>query len=248
MSILRLILLLLLSAAAAAAGCQTAPKAGLSQAIADYEAQRFAAAHQGAVDSMRSATGIEREQAAYVAGLSAFQLGRMDEAELRLQAAVNSSDKRTAANAKVMLGQIRLSQGRHAEAATMFETAAPNLDGEDARQATRFATRSHQLAGNTAAASRLQASSGSGGGTGSGFTLQVGAFQERQRADSAASAAGDLSRREGLGQVSVVPRIDSRGRLLYVVQLGHFMTRMAAEQARERIGKREYIVSPISSP
>jgi hypothetical protein len=240
-------------------GCESVPKSGsLDDALADYYGGRFALAHQRAVEAMRGASGSEREQAAYIAGLSAFQKGDLDEAELRLHFASRSSDARTAASAKTMLGQMRLARQQPREAASLFEEAAAGgLAPADAREAARYASIAHQRAGNDAQAERWHAhtrttgtgaahtmlAAGEAGRPGGGFTIQVGAFHGRPRAALAAEDATSLARQHGLSQARIIERSDSRGHTLYVVQLGSFATRTAAEQARTRIGRQEFIVA-----
>jgi hypothetical protein len=255
----RLPLLLTMIVASLALGCESAPRAvTLEKALAEYNAGRFDAAHEQAVDVMRGTSGAEREQAAYLAGLSAYRRGDLDEAELRLSAAVNASDAHTAASAKAMLGQVRLARGRPAEAAALFEDSARGLEGEDSRQASRLAAAAHERAGNQEAADRLHQSTGRSAVFAShstaphayagSFAIQVGAYQDRKRAEQAAADASAIGHREGLGAAWIVPKADARGRMLYHVQFGSFATHTAAANARRRIGRQEFIVSTLLRP
>jgi septal ring-binding cell division protein DamX len=79
-----------------------------------------------------------------------------------------------------------------------------------------------------------------------GFALQVGAFTDKKRAQQAASEAEPLAKKDGLGPVRVIPRRDDRGKSLYLVQFGFFTSRDAASAARTRLGRLEYIVTPVS--
>ncbi len=239
-----LLLLLLAFAALPLTGCESTPRAngGLSQAVHDYESGRYTVAHRRAVESMRGASGVERDKAAYVAGMSAHRFGDKSEADLRFNAAINSQDPIIAGRAKAMLGQIRMDQGRPREAVTLFEEAARQLDGTDAMQARQYA----RLARNEAGITRNDDNSNPLP-PGSGFALQIGAFQNRRHADRAAEQARDLAHRDGLGTVRIVPRIDQRGRELYVVQLGEFGSRDEASRVRQRVGRLDYIVAPLAS-
>jgi cell division protein FtsN len=256
-------------------GCESAPKAGgMNQALADYNAQKFTQAHERAVAIQEKATRPgEREDAAYVAGLSAYQLGQTDEAERRLLVASRSANPQTSAKAKAMLGQIRLDQRRPREAAKYLTDAAPILTGEDASKAAYNASVAYQQAGNQTESKEWLARSGgrptlaaapptstpvtvasnasvrttrpaASGNSATGFTLQVGAFKEKSRAHQAAADAQKLARRDGLGSVKIISRRDERGSMLYVVQFGWFPTRESATAARAKLGRLEYIVAP----
>lgn len=233
------------------AGCNDKPQASslLGQALQDYEAERYTLAHQRAVEVMNGAPTREREQATYLAGLSAYHYGDIDEAERHFATVIDSVDLRLAGGAQAMLGQIRLDQHRAGDAARLFESAYRKLNGEDGRQAARYAAIAHQQAGNSLAAQRW---SDIGHGYASlesprGFALQVGAFREHRRAVSAARNAETISTINGHGPVHVVPTKDQRGRELYLVQFGRFETRNAASEARTRLGHLEFIVTPLAS-
>ena len=84
-------------------GCGAPPSmTGLKQALADYNAQRYAQAHEKAADVAAEAPAGARAQAAYLAGLSAYQLHELPEAEKHLIIAAASSDAQTAARELVM--------------------------------------------------------------------------------------------------------------------------------------------------
>lgn len=226
------------------AGCGPQRSVLLGQAVSAYNAQQYTKAHHLAVSATRTAAGIEREQAAYLAGLSAYQLGNLDEAELRLTVATRSSDKQTAASAKAMLGQVRLDQNRPHEAAALFDQAAQQLAGNDAAQARRYAA----IARNQP----LHASGLSGAGRGSVdsnlYAIQVGAFSQWQRANEAASRAERIANRLGLGPVDVISSTDAQGQPLYLVQFGRFASRDAAIQMRTQLGQMDYHIIHRAMP
>ena len=150
--------LLLSMLLASLAGCESTPRAGdLDQALSDYEAGRYALAHSRATEAISGATGSDRQNAAYLAGLSAYRLGKLDEAERRLMTASQSTDSATKANAHAMLGLIRMDQRRPREAAGFFTSASAGLKGEDARQAARFAADAYEQAGDARSAQHWSA-------------------------------------------------------------------------------------------
>ncbi len=170
----------------AMAGCESTPKAsaGLAGALSEYDAGRYDAAHTKAVAAMQGATGADREQAAYVAGLSAYRKRDYIEAEHRLTTAAASSDRTVSGRAKAALGLVCLAQNRPATGAVHLAEAARVLDGPDASEAAFRAGVAYQLAGDESAAQRqfayarsVESSSGvsggrasTGGGGGSGGT------------------------------------------------------------------------------
>jgi len=212
----------------------------------EYEAGRYDAAHAAAVEAMRTASGEARESAAYIAGVSAFQLERFSEAETRLLTAERSSDREVRGKATATLGLIRLRQGRPADAAAHFEEASRLLDGAEASEAAYRAALAHQQAGNPAAAQAyLDRTTGSAAQLGpGGFAIQVGAFQEYENARTAADGAERIARNHRLGEVRIVPRPEPGGVILYIVQFGRFNSRDAAERMRDVLGRSRWIVAP----
>lgn len=261
--------------AASAAGCKSGSPGSsgggsLQQAVNDFNARRYARAQERAeAIASKSKPGV-REDAAYVAGLSAYELGQTEEAERHFVSAARSANAQTAARAKAMLGQVRLDQNRPQEAANLLAEAARAMDGADSERAARNAAIAYQRAGDEASAKKWASAAGAGtparhspgstagmpasgksirrGSAGSnadsgGFTLQVGAFREKSRAERAANEAKKLAERDGLGEVQIVPRRDERGKLMFVVQFGSFGTRAAAAAARAKLGRLDYIVA-----
>jgi len=239
-------------AALALTGC-AAPGGGsvtLDGALGDYRAQRFSRAMEQAERVSAGSDGTLRGRAEYLAGLSAYKLGNHDEARRRLTTAVATLDGEDAARARAALGIVELARDRPVAAAEDFAAAWPGLTGEDARQAAVFAVHAYEQAGNAVAAAEWARRSPydrrGPSAPGSGFTIQVGAFRERLRAERAAVDAARLTHEMGLAPVRIVTRPDQRGGVLYVVQLGYFGTRTEASDVRQRVGKLQYIVAPRS--
>ncbi len=237
----------------ALAGC-TATQPGrvtLESALGDYHAQRFSRAQEQADAVSVGRDGTLRGRAEYLAGLSAYKLGNHDEAGRRLTAAVATLHGEEAAKARAAMGLLELARNRPAPAAEDFAAAWPGLAGEDARQAALFAAHAYEQAGDEAAAaewtrSRPRPDQRSPSTPGSGFTIQVGAFRERLRAERAAVDAARITHDMGLAPVRIVTRNNGHGGVLYVVQMGSFGTRTEASTVRQRVGKLQYIVAARS--
>lgn len=248
--------LMLCCLVATPAGCaSTSGTTSLDGALRSYRSGRYAEAHQAAAGIARDTTAQDRHAAAYVAGLSAYQLGRLHEAEHQFRTARAATDEQTAGRATVMLGMISTSHERPSQAAEFFIEAYPKLSGGEARQAASRAASACAESGDETRATHWQsiaARTAEGGvpvvaipearPTGQ-FTLQVGAFRERSRAASAARSAEDQARAAGLGTVRILGP-EQVGGSMYLVQLGRFSTRSEAAAVRAQLGRLEYIVVP----
>ncbi|MEE9130969.1 MAG: SPOR domain-containing protein [Phycisphaerales bacterium] len=256
----RVVLLCVLTAGSVA-GCKSTPPArSLKSALADYEAKRYRLAEHHAAAIARQTRGLMRDKAAYLAGLSAYQLGDLYEAQRQLATAVKSSDRTTAGRAKAVLGLVRVGQHRPHDAAVLLAEASGALTGENSRQAAYQAALAHQEAGDETSAGtwfRIAAAGQTTGqralGINSGaragrFSLQAGAFRRRQHADNAARRVADVAQQHGLGGIRVIESRDERGRSLYFVQFGRFESRSAASSARRLIGRLDVIVVPSIHP
>jgi tetratricopeptide (TPR) repeat protein len=232
-----------------AVGCGAPHHTGLEQSLTDYRAGRFALAHERASDIARTSTGPIREQAAYVAGLSAYRLGDLEDAARRLEEAAASPLPATAAPARATLALVRLEEDRAAEAAALLREAAADLSGADREQAERYARAAARRAwslertrGSMIHPSSSPSSPPAIAAPVDTFALQVGAFKSRRRAEGAAATARKTADRAGLGPVEIVTRASPPGSTLHVVRFGRFATRAGAADVRARLGLTEYIV------
>ncbi|MHC5114184.1 MAG: SPOR domain-containing protein [Planctomycetota bacterium] len=226
----------LLTIAALGLGCESTPHASPASMRADYDAGRYEQAHEQGVELARRSRGTARDEAQYVAGLSAYRTGDLYDAELRLASAARSEDPATAAHAKASLGLVLLDRDRPREAAAVLREAAADLDGEDRARALRFANDARRRAD----AAGLPAAGAPA------FTLQVGAFRERRRARRAADDASRRAADAGLATARIIER-DARGGSLYLVQVGTFGSRREAARARGQLGRLDYIVAAVGN-
>jgi tetratricopeptide (TPR) repeat protein len=130
-----------LGAVLAAAGCGTPPStASIDRAIAEYEAGRFAASLASAEQAAsRGGDALVRDEAAYLAGMSAYRLGRDVEARRWLSASATSSDAWLAGQSLVTLGSVELRGGDATAAARAFVRAAERLPDADESAKARTA-------------------------------------------------------------------------------------------------------------
>jgi tetratricopeptide (TPR) repeat protein len=249
------------------AGCGGASGDQLGDALSAYEGgeyqQSLTLASQANEDARTTKDSLE---SAYIAGMSAFRLGRHEEAVGWLEAPARSDDRWMAGQASVTLGSSLLELRRTNEAARSFVRAAERLDGEEARKARLAAANAYRELGDRRASDeqfRLAnvtppssggASSGSGSGSGSGgtsgrpaasgspasdvgpFVLQAGAFKDRSKADKRAAEIRAAATRAGLGEPKILSKTGPDGGTLHVVQFGRFPDRRSADASLGRLG------------
>ncbi len=240
------------------AACKSTPRtAELDQALSDYQAKRYAMAQKRAARVQRSLRGAPGGDAAYLAGLCAYQLGDLGQAEQWLTTASRSSHPPTVGKAKAALGLVLMDQHRPREAAGRLKEAAGVLAGEDARLAAYHAAMAYQQAGEEASADRwFKVAGGDAGTAGTDtasrpilfFTLQAGAFRHRRHAERIAGDVSAIAMHHGLSAARIVPSRDQRGQTLYLVQFGRFRSRSAAAAARSDLGELQYIVALLTTP
>jgi len=245
-------------------GIQMAKSPELATAVGDYREGRYAEAYDRSKTLARTASSPLREQAAWVAGLAAYQRQMYDDAELQFMASGRSQDPRLVVDSKIMVGDVRVKQNRWSEAAQCYRDAAAGLSGEErsrvlgyAEVASSYAT--DRAAGQVGGGSAVGTSAGSSGTSiggaaptpatgraGTAFALQAGAFQSEANARRRASELATQSREAGLGDPRVVRTRDASGRDFWTVQLGRFDTRQGAEQAKARLAATNVIITSVS--
>ena len=129
-------------AIASATACQSAQPDRLDGAITSYEAKNWKQSLEQSIVVQNDSSGIVRDQAAFLAGLSAYQLGNYSEAQTRFQISEQSMDAQTAGDSKVMLGDLMVHQKRYGDAANYYDAAADKLSGNASRRAKDLAAAS----------------------------------------------------------------------------------------------------------
>ena len=127
---------LLLPLLLAAAGCETQQTASLDDAVRAYDAKRYAESLRIAkeVQSGSQDTGV-RQQAAYVAGQSATELNKRDEARDSFAIAARSADPVVAGRALAGQAALAVEDKRWSDAAGAYAAAAAKLTGGEAELA-----------------------------------------------------------------------------------------------------------------
>jgi hypothetical protein len=132
-----------------------APKVGqqITKAQESYDAGRYDEAYKEAVaaydssasdvksgdDGASSAKNDDAARAAYLAGLSAYQLENYNDSERYLEAALGAGEGELAGRAQAQLGAVALKEKRYVDAAEAYEGAAKLLSGDEADKARQRA-------------------------------------------------------------------------------------------------------------
>jgi cell division protein FtsN len=271
----RLALVVASLAVAPLVGCATGDtRAQLDRSVAAYDKDDFATARKEAEAAAESATTTkDADDAAYMAGMSAFRQGDYTDAVRWLTEASRASNEWTAGQAGVMLGNAQLKLSKPRDAAKSFASAAQKLSGDDARKARIAAANAYKEAGDSRAADEqfrlanvpttVVVDAGSGtppappagtrpdkgaASSASGpFVLQAGAFRDRSKAASRANELRVAAVRAGLGEPRIATKRGGDGGTLYVVQMGGFPDRRSADGAAAKLGQSGVVVINAST-
>jgi predicted negative regulator of RcsB-dependent stress response len=221
-----------------------------------FESGRYALAYDQASKASQEGSGFKRDQAALTAGLAAHALNRNADAERFLTPLTKNSDAKIAAEASATMGLICAETNRHEQATDLLTTAGRSLEGDQAARAFMYAGDSFRSLGKTTEARGMwslaqtkvtndaslrvmigdrlsnsnKPSSQPKPATASGqFTVQVGAFSNFTNAQK------QVSRFKAYGNPRVVETTRA-GKKLFVVRVGTYPTRQAAERVAKNIG------------
>lgn len=247
------------------------PGAQIDDALTAYEGGKYSESLSLAEQASKDATTTEdSDQAAYIAGMSAFRLGQYGDAITWLTSPARSSDRWMAGQAGVTLGSSYLKVGKRNDAARAFAKAAGSLDGDEAKKAHLAAANAYRELGDTRLANEEYrranvpvpppatasapvvapaptvptATTPERGGA---FVLQAGAFKDKTKAQRRADEIRPKAAQAGLGAPTVVGKRHQDGSTLYVVQLGAFPDRRGADAALTKLGVSGVVVGRPAS-
>ncbi len=224
-----------------------------------YKQSDYATAYREAEKIVRRSSGRVAEEAAYMAGMSAYHLQESTKALEFLRIASASRDRTVAGRAMAQAGLIHHEKGHHGTAARLLQDAIRRLDGEDRARACLLAAAAQQKLGRwaQAAANLRQARQYSHDQavhrqveehlSYGAYTIQLGAFTVEQNARRAAHAVTDRARATQIGMPRMVSAVDSSGRRLILVQVGRFNDHTAARNARSRLATAGDIVPLVTN-
>lgn len=242
-----LTLLMTFSLTSLLGGCATGPQA-MQPIYQSYDQGNYAQAYRQADELLGSVQGLTADHAAYMAGLSALQLGDLAKAEDHLSQAISSEDESLGADARASLGLVYYRQCRYGLSRDALLSAGKNLSGQEQANAYFHAARAQQNLGdwngarvNLTLARQISNDSvfkqkATDQIAATGFTLQLGAFVNPANARQLQGKALQRPQAQKLSppQIVMVPTI--KGRHLYAVQIGQFSSYDNAAQARAALG------------
>lgn len=247
-----LLILWLLQAAGCAGPGRSASPAGsatIESITADYDAGRFQQAYTDAVTLSRRGDLATRDQASYLAGVSAYRMQQYASADRYLSPLVHSRDPEVAGRAAGTLGLADMERANFRDAATHFKQAADRLRGQEKAEAAYRAGLAYREA-NLAGQARVQFLIARGASNdaafqakvdrelrSNGFTLQLGVFAGRSNAETAVDSFSRTPAAGQLGPASIMTGKGDRGETLYYVHVGIFNSFSAALRARDSINQ-----------
>ncbi len=222
----------------------------LAQANADYQAGHYSSAYQSATNAYNEhhTNSQIHKQAGYLAGLSAYQLRKYDDAQKYLRPLRVDTNPNIAGNASATLGLIARENNRPAEAVILFKNAYRKLSDQDQAEAAYQAGLAYRKLGQTAQARQqfLLARAASHDSKfrsqvdqyiqDTGWTVQLGAFTSITNAQKRLAEYDTMPARRSLGSAHILQQSNTTaGTTLYLVRVGNFMDYNLAAQARSKI-------------
>lgn len=228
--------------------------ASIEQITAMYEAGDYEAAYEAGrlvgFDTYRD----DRFEAAYIAGLSAQALDKLPEAEQMLRRAALSQEMSLKVDAAYALGLVYSQQERYEQAKERLFFAAERLTGEKQAQAYYYAGIAQQKLGEWSQArttlvlarnkttdpplrsllsDQIQVT---------GWTLQLGAFTDRNRARVLAQSVAATASNMRLGLPTLVSSQTAEGTPVTLVHVGQFTSYQSATRYRDALGQPGVII------
>ncbi|MCE9591481.1 MAG: SPOR domain-containing protein [Planctomycetes bacterium] len=251
-------------AAALLTGCQAplqSQSSGLAASRSAYAAGQYPQSLQKArtIADLPTSPSRDREQAAYIAGLSAYRLRDLDTAQQYLQVAALSDSPSLSGDARATLGLVFAERGSYGLAADNLLTAAERMTGQNKANAYFYAGVAQQKHGRWPQG-RTTLSLAKSASTDpafrqrvdeqlkiTGYTLQLGAFTVESNANTAAQRIAGKAAALHLGAPRVIPAVDPSGHTVYLAQVGQFSSWPTALMARDGLGLTNPIVVPLKS-
>jgi len=235
--------------------------AGSSDYVKAYDSGRYADAFVGASAAAARGSGVKRDNAALIAGLSAQALNRNAEAEKFLRPLIANPDPVFSGEAGAAVGLIAAEQGDHTQAATLLSAAGRKLQADGAARAFMYAGDSYKSSGKTAEARGMWSLAQTKVATDSSLRVMIGDRLSKATSSpikpatpvAAKNAAGNifcvqvgafssftnaqkqLGRFRSYGAPRVV-EVDRGGQTLFTVRVGNYTDRAEADRVAKNIG------------
>lgn len=244
-------------------GCRTPGGDGLQASQSAYQNGDFVASYREAraIYDNPANTVEDRDNAAYMVGMSSYRMRNFDRAREFLQIAAASGDPALSADASVQLGLLYSERGNYGLAADALHHAADKLTGPDKANAYFYAGVAEQKEGRWPQARTTLSLAMSGSQDPAfrqrvadqlkitGYTLQIGAFDVESNAQRAAEVASPKADAFKYTRPRIVIAADpATGQKRYLVWIGQFSSWPTAMMARDNLGMTSAAVTPLTEP
>lgn len=255
--------LMMLVAVMVVAGCESVPKTtgtsgkasgGVGDAMAAYQSHQYERAYTLAAAQASRTSGAARDQANFIAGMSAYQLGREAPTLSHLGPLTSNRNANIAGPANATIGLVNVRRAQYDRAIGYFQSAVKKLHGEDLAQAYFHLGSTEQKLGRWASARSHMSLAISNSHdatfrqavrqrmTADAFTLQFGAYSTQHNAADRARALASELRSAGLGAPAIISA-SANGKTLYLVQSGEYASYDTALAARRRLSRTDVIIT-----
>jgi len=216
-------------------GCQTGASSR-SAVTSSYVSLYRSGDYDGALRAAKAFPTTYHGSERLIAGMSLAALDKPEDAKIWLQPLTSSSDRHIRGRAKATMGLILAEEDAHTDAARLLSQASDDLAGPQRGWAAHYGAQEFAHAGDNLRADRLRAISSLRGPSGTvatvtgNFTVQLGSFSSRSRAQSRARDTANAASNAGLDS----PRVEitiTGNRPYYAVRVGRFGTSDAARAA-----------------
>ncbi len=215
-------------------GCQSSRGASTvtPSYVSLYRAGEYEQAYEAAKAFPTTYHGSER----LIAGMSLAAQGNDQEAKTWLQPLMHSSDREIRGRAQATMGLILAKERSHKDAAQHLDNASNALSGPLKGWAAHYGAREYEKSGDQLRAGRMRSVANLRGPATTAslpsgdFTVQLGSFSSRSRAQSRVRDTAPAAVNAGYEK----PRVEmtmSGSRPLYAVRVGHFQSPEAAKAA-----------------
>jgi len=209
-------------------GCQSGA-ASRSAVTPSYILLYRSGDYDGALKAAKALPASFHGSERLIAGMSLAAMDKPEDAKIWLQPLTSSSDRNIRGRAKATMGLILAEQESHTDAARLLSQASEDLAGPQRGWAAHYGAQEFTHAGDNLRADRLKAVSSLSGPSGvaptisGNFTVQLGSFSSRSRAQSRARDTANAASDAGLDS----PRVEitiTGNRPYYAVRVGRFGT------------------------
>lgn len=232
MAFLRSLLLTIIALGICSSALATPPSSirSLGDALTAFDSKDYRRAATLARMAGDRATGLERESARYLEGISLFKVNDFDAAANALRFAAASADAFVAGQAGVTLGSVEIERKHFDSAGYAFRKAAGFLTGAESQRAHSFAARCFDGAGLTVLADGERVAAGEPPSTPTPILTPA-----ITRATSPAPTMTEPRLRVG---PESKPKVAEIATIHYSIQVGSFSTVEKAHAAAEKLAAR----------